>query len=116
MQCGDLRRTLLTEEHHQLTLVFETLASLLLTVHEPSVIAVTQVHVTDVGSLRSVDLVAILHDHVWVSVADDTWIGETDRLVCALSVDVTDDDELSGRCSNVSVINRSSIHLDQHDV
>ena len=32
-----------------------------------------QVYVTDVGCLRSVDLVAILNDHVWVGVTDDTW-------------------------------------------
>ena len=81
MQWRQNQRSLFTEEHHQFTLVFEALTSFLLTVHEPSVVAVTQVHVAHVGGLRTIHLITILHDHVWVSVTHDTWIGEADRLI-----------------------------------
>ena len=97
-------------------LIFEALTCFRLTVHEPSEVTVTHVYITDVSGLRSVHLVTIFYDHVWVYVASQTWINKSSRLVCALSVDVTNYEKRSVSSCYVCVCNSAVVQLYQNGV
>ena len=104
--------SLFSKQQGHFTLVHETLASFLLTVHEPSVIAVANVYVTDVSSLRAIYLVAILNDSVSVDVSLDFRLNECHWLISSLTVHVSNNNQSSSaRSINVRGCNVSAIKL-----
>ena len=86
--------SVLREQHHHLTLVHETLTSVHLALHVPAVVTVADVDPADVRGLRTIHFVGLLSDNERVGTLLDFRLVELSRLVRALSVDVTDDDEL----------------------
>ena len=84
------------EQHHHLTLVHETLTSLLLTIHEPSVVTVASVDVSNVGCLRAIHLETLFNNHERVDKSVNSRLRKSSGLVGSLSIHVTDNCKLLG--------------------
>ena len=106
--CGDV--SFLRVQQHHLSFVHEALTSIHLVLQIPHVLSV-YVQPAYVSSLRSSNLVHLLSDDVWVFTLYQTSLIECARLVSSLSVNVTNDCELSSNadCSNSG----SAVHSDQ---